>query len=128
MTHYQNERDLSAFGHREISMARDLLDAWMDHGLPEDFDDDGVTIEMNPNSGYVFLTNDNCDVCMVSDGKLESFYSCPECGAEGLRSEVHDGDNADTLAAGCLDWLRDLGIDDARVLPGDPDEEETPRD
>ena len=62
--------DLSKFGMREIGLLRDLLDAWLNNGLPEDFLDEGVKPASNMNSGYVFLTNDEYQVCMAVDGKL----------------------------------------------------------
>src|SRR3990167_7070000 len=84
--------DLSKFGHREKKMAGELLLA-MNEGLPNDFYDDEVTVMMNMNSGNVFLTNSDYQVAMMTDeGKLESFYSCPECGHEGFLDEMkHDG-------------------------------------
>jgi hypothetical protein len=79
--------DLAQFGHREKAMAADLLKA-MGKGLPEDFYEDGVTVMMNKNSGNVFLTNSDYQVAMMNGGKLESFYSCPECGHEGFFEDM----------------------------------------
>lgn len=76
--------NLADFGFREIKMARDLLDAWVTNGLPEDFGGDGVILMMNQNSGNVFLTNDDFDVCMhAGEGRLYSFYTSPWEGREG---------------------------------------------
>jgi hypothetical protein len=75
--------NLADFGYREIKMARDLLDAYINNGLPEDFDDSGVTVMMNRDSGNVFLTNEEFQVAMESDGKLYSFYNSPYEGKEG---------------------------------------------
>jgi hypothetical protein len=97
--------NLSDFGNREKRMAGELLIA-MCSGLPDDFDDDEVTVMMNRNSGNVFLTNANFDVAMMHRGKLESFYSCPECGHEGFRDEMaHNPDNAE-----CQRYLTDIGV------------------
>ena len=79
--------DLSKFGYRELSMARELLEAWEVQGLPKDFENDEVTIMFNLYSGNVFLTNSEFQVAMMCDGKLESFYSCPQCGNEGFDGE-----------------------------------------
>lgn len=77
--------DFSNFGYREREMARDLLTASIEHGFPDDFDQEGVTIMMNRNSGNVFFTNEEFQVAMLTDeGKLESFYSCLYCGNEGF--------------------------------------------
>ncbi len=79
--------DLANFGYREIAITKDILTAWVAGGLPEDFSDSEVTIMFNRNSGSVFLTNSDYQVAMVVDGKLESFYSCPQCGNEGFEGE-----------------------------------------
>lgn len=83
--------DMSKFGSRERKLAEELLREWRLQGLPEDFYDDKVTIAMNLNSGFVFLTNEEYQVAMMHNGKLESFYSCFECGEEGFREELECG-------------------------------------
>ncbi len=80
--------DLSKFGMREIEELKDILTAWVDKGLPHDFNGDGVLPMFNMNSGNVFLTNDDCQVAMICDGELESFYICPECVHEGFFYEM----------------------------------------
>jgi hypothetical protein len=79
--------DFSKFGSRERHMAKELLQAWEDQGLPEDFESNEVTIMMNTNSGNVFLTNSEFQVAMLADKKLESFYSCAQCGNEGFNDK-----------------------------------------
>lgn len=82
--------DLSQFGYRELDMAADLLKA-ISSGLPDDFNDDGITVMMNRNSGNVFLTNSNYEVAMLNDsGKLESWYFTPYEGREGFWSDLVD--------------------------------------
>ena len=80
--------DLAKFGYREIVMARDLLNAWVEKGLPDDFDDEEVKIMFNTHSGNVFLTNEQYQTAMVLDGELYSFYSCLQCGKEGFDKKV----------------------------------------
>jgi len=80
--------DLSDFGSREREMAEELLKAWREQGLPEDFYD--VQIMMNFNSGNVFLTNDDCQVAMMNGNKLESFYTLPYEGEEGFAEDFID--------------------------------------
>lgn len=80
--------DLKDFGFNEIKELRDILDAWVEGGLPDDFTGDQVHPMFNRNSGNVFLTNSDCDVCMVADGVLCSWYSCPECGHEGFAEDM----------------------------------------
>lgn len=83
-----NTTDLADFGMREIKMARDLLDAWLNNGLPADFDFDGVTVMLNPNSGMVFLTNAEFQVAVIENGELVSFYSSPYGGHEGTAADL----------------------------------------
>lgn len=100
--------DLSQFGARERSLAADLLTA-SKTGFPNDFYDDGVTIMMNRNFGNVFLTNSDFQVCMMNGDKLESFYSCPECGHEGFFEEIENLDEHQSGNAGeCRRWIKDV--------------------
>lgn len=99
--------DLSQFGARERKMAEDLLRAWREHGLPSDFADEDVTVAMNRNSGYVFLTNSEYQTAIETDGRLESFYSCPECGEEGTWSDSIE-DHGKDGGSECRRWVRDV--------------------
>lgn len=91
--------DLRKFGYREKAMAEKLLQAMIDQGLPEDFEDSEVNIMMNMNSGNVFLTNSEYQVAMLNGDTLESFYSTPYGGVEGfledLENEYEDMCNED---------------------------------
>jgi len=80
--------DLSKFGYRELHLAKELLQALEDQGLPEDFEDEGLTIMFNTHSGYVFFTNSEYQAAMMNGDKLESFYSCLNCGAEGFAEDI----------------------------------------
>jgi len=92
--------DLSKFGNIELEEVENLLRAKRTQGLPDDFLDDGVIPMFNMSSGYVFLTNSDYQVAMMNGDKLESFYSCPECGEEGFEEDVR-GHSDDS---GCKDW------------------------
>lgn len=80
--------DLAKFGYREKAIAAKLLQAMQDQGLPNDFEDNEVTVMMNQNSGYVFLTNSEYQVCMLNGDNLESFYTTPYDGKEGYFEEL----------------------------------------
>jgi hypothetical protein len=82
--------DLSRFGYRERQMAEELLKAWREQGLPDDFDNEGVNINLNTHSGYVFLSNEEYQVAMMNGDKLESFYTDFETGEEGFLEELSD--------------------------------------
>lgn len=104
----ENTRDLSKFGYRELEMLRDLLTAMLENGLPDDFYDEGVTAEFNPNSGYVFLTNAAGDVAMLtSGGTLESWYFTPYDGHEGFLDDLLDEVDED-WDVGDLEYLVDI--------------------
>ena len=80
--------DFSRFGYREREMAEELLRASRENGFPEDFEQDGLQIMMNFNSGNVFFTNSEYQVAMMNGEDLESFYSSPYEGKEGFFSEL----------------------------------------
>lgn len=99
--------DFAQFAVRERRMAQELLNAWEKQGLPDDFNDDGVTFMFNRNSGNVFLTNSDYQVAMMNGDTLESSYNCPECGHEGFKDEMaHDGSPA------CRKYLADIGAEE----------------
>jgi hypothetical protein len=75
------------FGYREREILLELLSTWHRDGLPEDFNDSGVHPMMNKDSGHVFLTNEDYQVAMLNDYKLESFYTCFNCGYEGFAED-----------------------------------------
>jgi hypothetical protein len=98
--------NLAEFGYQELKEVRDLLDAMIKEGLPQDFENDGVHPMMNQNSGNVFLTNSEYQVAMMNGDKLESFYSCPQCGHEGFKDEMEHEGNKD-----CQEYLESIGIE-----------------
>lgn len=96
-----NTRDMSEFGYIELAEAGDLLRAYADN--PEILED-GVAVEFNPNSGNVFLVDDDCNVALLNRGKLERWYSCPICGWEGFLDEMDHGEDNE----GCQEYLREI--------------------
>lgn len=100
--------NLSDFGLRELKELELLLKAMRENGLPPDFNDDSVTPMFNMNSGYVFLTNSDCQVAMQDNGKLYTYYSCPECGNEGAYEDLHDpAYHEDDGADCCEEYLKE---------------------
>ena len=84
--------DLSEFGYRELRELSKLINAMILNGLPNDFADDKVIAMMNKNSGIVFLTNDDYQVCLLEGDELVSFYTCPNCGHEGTKEDCQLND------------------------------------
>ena len=80
--------DLSKFGSRELSEAGDLLKIYAEGGV--DFLDDGITINFNPNSGYVFLSDEDYNVGMLEEGKIKQWFNCGECGEEGFKEHFQE--------------------------------------
>ena len=98
--------NLAQFGARELAEVRDLLDAMLNQGLPSGFSNDGVHPMFNMNSGFVFLTNDEFEVCMMNGDKLESFHTSPYEGKEGFFSELLD--EYSDMHGEDKEWFREL--------------------
>lgn len=62
--------DLSRFGHRELNMAKDILDACCKSGFPDGFSLDEVRIVLNTYSGDVFLVNTFSQVVELRGDRL----------------------------------------------------------
>jgi hypothetical protein len=105
--------NLARFGSRELRLARDLIDALLDSGLPDDFENDATTVMMNRQSGYVFLTNANAEVAVERAGRLESFYYSPYDGHEGTLDELREEFDSDTWNAEDIEWFQELCSDDS---------------
>lgn len=123
--------DLSDFGMREIEELRNILDAWLNNGLPDDFEYSGVKPAFNRSSGYVFLVNDEYQVCMEVDGRLESFYTTPYSGYEGFYEDLLE-EADESWDEEDLEYLRDIaenrgdddGFERISMLMGEDVEEE----
>jgi hypothetical protein len=100
---------------RERTMVMEIMSAWDAHGLPNDFSYDKVRPAFNRNSGYVFLVNDNDQVCMVRYGKLESFYSSPVQGKEGFFSEL--ADEYFSMHPDDQEWLHNIAESIGQTIP-----------
>ena len=89
--------NLENFGSREIEEAADLMQEYANGNIPDWFYNDGVTVEFNPNSGMVFLTNSDYQVLIMGDsGNLVSFHFLGYHGYEGTAEDLwqmfEDGD------------------------------------
>ncbi|MEK6884479.1 MAG: hypothetical protein AABY22_32905 [Nanoarchaeota archaeon] len=84
--------DLSEFGYIELREASKLLIAYYES--KQNFLGDGLMLNFNKNSGYVFLCDEDYNVGLLTDdGKLEQFFSCPNCGAEGFKENIIEIEN-----------------------------------
>lgn len=90
--------DLAKFGEREIELASDLLRSYARAGqrrngvqynfLPESWNDSAVKLAFNPNSGAVFLTNEEYQVLVDTDDGVAMWYSTPYYGVEGTLENI----------------------------------------
>lgn len=105
--------DLSDFMYRELNELRDILNAMLDNGLPEDFDSDGVVPALDRRSDDVFLTNKEYQVCMLNHntGILELWYSTPYSGYEGFLDDLVEQyqDGPESWDDEDIEYLRDIG-------------------
>ena len=85
----ENLSDIITFD-RERALAIELLQAWGEQGLPDDFYEEGVKVAFNRNSGYVFLVNDEYQCAMMNGDKLEIHYTSPYDGHEGFIDELFE--------------------------------------
>jgi len=100
-----NTRDLSKFGYVELSEAAKLLVAYCDPQQHTDFLDEDIAIEFNPNSGSVFLVDQDYNVGMMNGENLEQWINCPECGTEGFLDEmIEEGQDC------CIEYLKESGL------------------
>lgn len=87
-----------------------IMQAWDKNGLPDNFYDEGVKFAFNRNSGYVFLVNDDYQVCMMNGDVLEEFYTSPYDGHEGFINDLLESynDGLDSWHEDDIEWLLDI--------------------
>jgi hypothetical protein len=85
---YENgirEADFSGFGYREIRMASELLNAYLES--PSEIQLDNVKVGFNPQSAAVFLYDDEYNTYMLNGKRLEQWFNCSDCGHEGFKED-----------------------------------------
>ena len=96
--------DLSKFGYREIDLAVELLKAYGEQALNLDIGD-GLTLNFNSSSGYVFLSDNDCNTYMMNGSNLEQWFYC-DCGHEGFKEDMeHEPKDKE-----CLEYLKGINI------------------
>lgn len=100
----ENTRDMSRFGYIELKEAARLLNAYIE--AKKDILNDGVAIEFNPNSGNVFLVDEDYNVAMMNGDNLETWYTCPHCGYEGVFEDMkHEPEDSE-----CINYMVEIGV------------------
>lgn len=113
---------LDRFGIYELDVAANLLRAYAEAGegvnnyLPASWEDEGVYLDFNSQSGSVFLTNGYDALVLDDDHGLCKWYFSPYYGQEGILPELAirllEGDyRTDQLED--VEYLRDALRDDA---------------
>ena len=98
-----NTQDLSKFGYIELKEAAELLTAYADH--QPDWLGNDISIEFNPNSGCVFMVDEDYNTAMMSGDELAQWHNCPECGTGGFLDDMIEyGKDC------CHEWLIESGL------------------
>lgn len=106
-----NTRKFEDLGYVQLRELSEMILSMIEDGVPKDFYDDGVVWEFNPNSGNMFFTNDDYQVCMMNGGKLESFYWLSYDGHAGFAEDLKENyENGCITNEEDIQQLIDLGI------------------
>ena len=79
---------------------------------------DAVEVYVNRHSGFVFLSDADCNTAGMNGDKLQDWLSCPECGEEGYFEDVKE--NHDITKGACRRWQREI----LQAFGEDADDEE----
>lgn len=85
--------ELSRLGYREVGMLGEMLNAWADQNLSslaKKYFGELTDWGFNPQSGFVYLTDEDYNVLMFNDSmkKLDLFLSTPDEGQEGFIEDL----------------------------------------
>ncbi|WP_374950695.1 hypothetical protein [Mucilaginibacter sp.] len=116
MTNYYTE-NFAEFGFSEIKTLQEILSAWIKSGLPNGFDNDGVKPALNKNSGYVFLTNNEYQVAMLNESRLEIYHNLPYSGIEGFLEDIISEYTQEELHQEDLEYIRNAAEIDGITQP-----------
>ena len=99
--------DFSKFRYREFKKAVELLECYnTGKYMCLLFSDEGVSIMLNTQSRFVFLTNSDFQVAGINDNNvLADFLTCPDCGYEGF-IEDFDRKTASKCCKAYIDSVR----------------------
>ncbi len=103
------EVNFENFGWREIEEAKTLLDLFFDDkfsGMFHDIfekNDNNITIGFNDSSGYVWLQDENYNIAMEHNGKLDIFFNTPDTGEEGFYDDLSEAGKREVIYAYNID-------------------------
>lgn len=90
----QGYAKFEGFGLRELNLAGELLIAYSDKNMTDIARDyfagysNNIEVGFNPNSGYVFLVDEDYNTLMFNGSELDMFISTPYEGVEGFIDEL----------------------------------------
>lgn len=108
----QGYAKFEGFGLRELNMAGELLIAYSDKKMTDRARDyfatfsNDIEVGFNPNSGYVFLVDEDYNVVMFNGDQLDLFISLPYSGEEGFYEDLIDLDYLDSEDREYLNSIR----------------------
>jgi hypothetical protein len=82
------ERDQSKFTSSQRQEASKLKEAWEKQGLPDKFSKEGVHIRREKSGKKVFISNKEDQICMLNEGRLEIYITCPKCKNMGFKDTI----------------------------------------
>jgi hypothetical protein len=86
-------QDLSKFGYMELKEAAKLLSAYKQLNDKTNFLGNEIRVEFNPESGNVFLVDEDCNVAMMNGNELQDWFVCPNCSHEGFAEDMKHGED-----------------------------------
>jgi hypothetical protein len=106
--------DLDEFGGHELNMAADVLRAFVNHMIPNDFCMDDVALIIDKFDRSAFLTNSDAQTLKLHDGALELWYNTPHDYHVGYASDLKSEyeSNPETWYIDDVQYLIDCGIID----------------
>lgn len=84
----ENTRDTRDFSRRQLQLAGKMMACIGTELDCTEVLGDHVAVELNPESGIVFLIDASFKVAMLDGNLLKDWFRCPCCGAEGFERSM----------------------------------------
>lgn len=84
-------KNLEDFPIYALKKTADIINELIKSGFPAEFNQQGIKLELCPDSKFVYLTNDDHQVCLINTknpSSLEIFFTCGNCGHEGFYDDI----------------------------------------
>ena len=94
---FDPERDPSKFNSSQQKQARILENAIREQGLPPGFAEEDVHVRQDKTTKIMYISNQQQQMAMLNEGRLEIFYRCPKCGNEGFKNTLSHAPRCDEI-------------------------------